>query len=174
MKRLLLIIAALFFLGVQSYSERVLMPYAKIQFFSRNGKPLAGGKLYSYVAGTTTPKTTYSSATGAANTNPVILDAAGRAEMVSVFIVVSIACSALAPVLFFQRPNDADDRHLVHQRLLAGVRFRPGGEGDAGILKRGARRIADQAFEGLAVADGVVMLDGGLEKGAAGVDRRGT
>ena len=81
MKRLSLIIAALFFLGIQSYSQRVPMPYAKIQFFTKNGKPLAGGKLYSYVAGTTTPKTTYQSASGAANTNPVILDAAGRADV---------------------------------------------------------------------------------------------
>ena len=53
----------------------------KVQFFDRNGKPLAYGKVYSYVAGTTTPKATYSSSTGAALTNPVILDSAGRAEI---------------------------------------------------------------------------------------------
>lgn len=49
------------------------------QFFDNNGKPLAGGKLYTYLAGTTTPATTYTSATGLiANANPIILDSAGR------------------------------------------------------------------------------------------------
>lgn len=49
------------------------------QFFDSNGNPLAGGLLYTYVAGTTTPATTYTSVTGlTANTNPIILDAAGR------------------------------------------------------------------------------------------------
>lgn len=49
------------------------------QFFDNNGVPLAGGKLFSYEAGTTTPLTTYTSSTGAtAHANPIILDAAGR------------------------------------------------------------------------------------------------
>ena len=49
------------------------------QFFDDNGNPLSGGKLYTYLAGTTTPAVTYTSVTGAtANPNPIILDAAGR------------------------------------------------------------------------------------------------
>jgi hypothetical protein len=49
------------------------------QFFDDNGVPLAGGKIYTYAAGTTTPLTTYTSRDGlTANTNPIILDAAGR------------------------------------------------------------------------------------------------
>jgi hypothetical protein len=49
------------------------------QFFDDNGVPLAGGLLYTYAAGTTTPAITYTSATGVtANTNPIVLDAAGR------------------------------------------------------------------------------------------------
>jgi hypothetical protein len=49
------------------------------QFFDDNGDPLSGGKIYTYAAGTTTPLATYTSRTGAtANTNPIILDAAGR------------------------------------------------------------------------------------------------
>lgn len=52
---------------------------AGAQFFDNNGDPLTGGKLYSYTAGTTTPKATYTTSTGAvANPNPIILDAAGR------------------------------------------------------------------------------------------------
>lgn len=49
------------------------------QFFDNNGVPLAGGKLYTYAAGTTTPQTTYTSSSGSvANSNPIILNAAGR------------------------------------------------------------------------------------------------
>lgn len=49
------------------------------QFTDDNGDPLSGGKIYSYQAGTTTPLTTYTSATGTVpHANPIILDAAGR------------------------------------------------------------------------------------------------
>lgn len=49
------------------------------QFFDNNGNPLTGGKMYSYVAGTTTPQATYTSSAGAvAHSNPIILDAGGR------------------------------------------------------------------------------------------------
>lgn len=49
------------------------------QFFDNNGNPLTGGKLYSYVAGTTTPQATYTSSAGTvAHSNPIILDAGGR------------------------------------------------------------------------------------------------
>lgn len=49
------------------------------QFSDDNGNPLSGGLLYTYAAGTTTPQTTYTSISGVtANTNPVVLDAAGR------------------------------------------------------------------------------------------------
>jgi len=49
------------------------------QFFTDDGVPLAGGLIYSYAAGTTTPKTTYTSSLGTvAHTNPIILNSAGR------------------------------------------------------------------------------------------------
>jgi hypothetical protein len=49
------------------------------QFFDNNGNPLSGGKLWSYQAGTTTPQTTYTTASGnVAHTNPIILSSAGR------------------------------------------------------------------------------------------------
>ena len=52
---------------------------AAAQFFDDNGDPLSGGKLYTYDAGTTTPKTTWTGPTGAVtNSNPIILNAAGR------------------------------------------------------------------------------------------------
>ena len=49
------------------------------QFFNDSGVPLAGGLLYTYEAGTTTPLATYTSATGNTyNSNPIVLNAAGR------------------------------------------------------------------------------------------------
>ena len=49
------------------------------QFFDDNGKPLSGGKIYTYAAGTTTPQATYTAWDGlTANTNPIVLDSAGR------------------------------------------------------------------------------------------------
>jgi hypothetical protein len=59
-----------------------LTPTAKMQFFAADGAPLVGGKLYTYTAGTTTPQTTYTdSSGGTANTNPVILDSRGEANI---------------------------------------------------------------------------------------------
>ena len=52
---------------------------AGAQFFDNNGVPLTGGLLYTYSAGTTTPSATYTSITGSiANSNPIVLDSAGR------------------------------------------------------------------------------------------------
>jgi hypothetical protein len=52
---------------------------SKSQWFDSAGDPLAGGCLFTYSAGTLTPLATYTDSTGlVTNTNPVILDAAGR------------------------------------------------------------------------------------------------
>jgi len=59
-----------------------LLPVIKASFYDSNGEPLSGGKLYSYEAGTTTPKATYTNRAGnVANTNPVILDVDGQADV---------------------------------------------------------------------------------------------
>jgi microcystin-dependent protein len=53
------------------------------QFFDDSGVPLSGGLIYTYTAGGTTPLTTYTSISGlVANSNPIILDAAGRVNEV--------------------------------------------------------------------------------------------
>ena len=59
-----------------------ISPVPFLQFVDANGAPLAGGKLYTYAAGTTTPLATYTTVSGATpNANPVILDSAGRASV---------------------------------------------------------------------------------------------
>lgn len=55
-----------------------LAPVLKQRFFDANGLPLAGGLLYSFAAGTTTPLATYTDQSGLTpNTNPVVLDSGG-------------------------------------------------------------------------------------------------
>lgn len=59
-----------------------LSPTPKLQFFDANGAPLAGGLLYTYEAGSTTPLATYTDSTGvSANTNPIVLDSRGEANV---------------------------------------------------------------------------------------------
>jgi hypothetical protein len=49
------------------------------QFFNNDGTVLSGGKLYTYAAGTTTPKATYTTSAGnIAHANPIVLNSAGR------------------------------------------------------------------------------------------------
>lgn len=60
----------------------VVTPTPKTQFLDAAGAPLAGGKLYTYIAGTTTPQATYTDSTGATpNSNPVTLDSRGEANV---------------------------------------------------------------------------------------------
>lgn len=57
-----------------------LLPEGKQQYFTNAGAPLVAGKLFTYQAGTSTPKNTFSDQAGTIpNTNPVILDARGEA-----------------------------------------------------------------------------------------------
>lgn len=59
-----------------------ILPPAKTQYLDNNGKPLTSGKVFNYIPSTTTLKTTWQDAAETIpNTNPVILDAGGRAKI---------------------------------------------------------------------------------------------
>jgi hypothetical protein len=59
-----------------------LSPVFKQKFFDNSGIPLNGGKLFSYLAGTSTKTSTYSDAAGASlNANPVIMNFRGEADV---------------------------------------------------------------------------------------------
>jgi hypothetical protein len=59
-----------------------LTPTPKQQFLDGNGNPLVAGKVFTYAGGTTTPIATYTDQTGAtANTNPIILNSRGMADI---------------------------------------------------------------------------------------------
>lgn len=77
-----------------------------------SGEPLAGGKVYTYSAGTTTPKSLYVDANKAkAATNPVVLDAYGRSlsfgDGAYKFIVKTSADVTLYTIdgLFYMQPS---------------------------------------------------------------------
>jgi len=60
----------------------VLTPSPKTAFVDAAGEPLVGGQLYTYIAGTTTLQATYTDSTATtANTNPIILDSRGEANV---------------------------------------------------------------------------------------------
>jgi hypothetical protein len=60
------------------------------QFFNNDGTVLSGGKIYTYAAGTTTPKATYTTSAGnIAHANPIILDSAGRVPGGEIWLLAS-------------------------------------------------------------------------------------
>jgi hypothetical protein len=60
----------------------VQLPSGKNQFFDASGNMLAGGRLYTYVPGTSTPKAAYTTSAGTtAHTNPIVLDSRGEAAI---------------------------------------------------------------------------------------------
>jgi len=75
--RVLFAVAILCTLGMAQVNTAPF-PNPVPQFFDSAGNPLNGGKVFTYSAGTTTPLVTYTDATGTvANSNPIILNAAG-------------------------------------------------------------------------------------------------
>src|ERR1700761_4817646 len=75
----LTIIAQVHFAYAQT-TQGGIIPNGEATFLDKNGKPLTSGKVYFYTPSTTSPKTTYQDINQTIpNTNPVTLDAAGRA-----------------------------------------------------------------------------------------------
>lgn len=71
---LLLTVPAAFAQGVVPFRS------SRATFVDSNGVPLAGGCIFTYLGGTSTPQATYTDYTGGTpNTNPVILDSSGSA-----------------------------------------------------------------------------------------------
>lgn len=62
------------------------------QLFDDNGNPLAGGKIYSYLAGSSTPQSTFTTSAGnIQHTNPIILDGAGRVPSGEIWLTAGIS-----------------------------------------------------------------------------------
>lgn len=62
--------------------ESIQVDFLRAGLFNSSGDPLTLGKVYTYAAGTTTPKDTWTQQDkGATAANPIILDSSGRAEI---------------------------------------------------------------------------------------------
>ena len=87
-------------------STTSLSPTPKLQFFDANGAPLAGGLLYTYAAGTTTPLASYTDSTGVSlNTNPITLDSRGEANVWLSGAIYKFALYTSASVLIWTVDN---------------------------------------------------------------------
>ncbi|WP_263415354.1 hypothetical protein [Terriglobus albidus] len=77
-------LALLLFAGWPACAQTIYPPINMPVFraLDANGKPLSGGKLYTYIAGSSTPQNTYADSGGTSpNTNPVILNSTGAAKI---------------------------------------------------------------------------------------------
>jgi len=75
--------SSLLLLGYGLQAQVTVSPFVSpaVQFSDNVGAPLAGGKVCTYSAGTSTPLATYSDLGITQNQNPVVLDAGGRATI---------------------------------------------------------------------------------------------
>ena len=84
-----------------------LIPFPQLQFFDNNGVPLAAGSVTTYAADGVTPKATYQDQAGTiSNTNPIILDAAGRAQIWGTGQYVFLVQDSLGNTIYNQPTAD--------------------------------------------------------------------
>lgn len=133
-----------------------LSPAPKLQFFDAAGVPLVGGKLYSYQAGTTTPLATYTSQNGVTpNTNPVILDARGEANVWLGTAAYKLALYSATDVLVWTVDNiSATLADLSQSSGSSLVGFIAAGSGAV------ARTMQDKARDGVSFEDFGAVGDG--------------
>jgi hypothetical protein len=81
-RNILVVVLAMLLLCANYAEAAKLAPYGPFRALDADANPLDGGLLYTYEAGTTTPKATYTDSTGnVANANPVVLDSSGYANV---------------------------------------------------------------------------------------------
>lgn len=130
-----------------------LPPPPKLQFFDANGNPLSGGKLYTYAAGTTTPLATYTDSSGGTpNTNPVILDSRGEANIWLGSAVYKFKLTTSADSEIWTVDNIASYNYDVLAALAAS-----GGSSLVGFIQSGAgataRTVQAKLRESISVKD---------------------
>lgn len=96
-----------------------IIPSAVLQFSDQNGAPYAGGSLTFYVPGTLTLKSTFQDYLGTiANTNPVILDAAGRATIWGSGLYQMVLADAEGNQVFSQVTESALPESAISAAML--------------------------------------------------------
>ena len=114
-----------------SYS---LSPWLKPRFFiTGTNRPLAGGLLYTYKAGTTTNATTYSDDSGTPNTNPIVLNSDGECNLyLDDDVIYRIILKDAAGVTQFDKDNissnGAKDAAVLSFENVANLRLAIGND----------------------------------------------
>jgi hypothetical protein len=106
---------------------------AGAQFFDNSGVILTGGKIYTYLAGTTTPAATYTSSSGStAQANPIILDSSGRVPgeiWLTSGVVYKFVVKTSTDVLIGTYDNISGANDIVYVNNAANITYVPAGTG---------------------------------------------
>ena len=94
---------------------------AGAQFFDGNGAPLAGGRIFTYTAGTTTPEATYTSISGAtAHPNPIVLNSEGRVPA-EIWLTESVSYKFILQTAAGVQIGTYDDISGVNDLTVSGI-----------------------------------------------------
>lgn len=130
------------------------------QFFDNSGVILSGGKLYSYAAGTTTPQTTYTSASGSTtHTNPIVLNSAGRVATGEIWLTAGsnykFALYTSTDVLIATYDNITGINGTGITSNAVNVTYNPAGSGAVATTVQAKLRESVSVLDFGAVGDGV-------------------
>jgi parallel beta-helix repeat protein len=108
---------------------------AAAQFLDNNGAILSGGKIYTYVAGTTTPQATYTSVSGATpHANPIVLDSAGRVPSGEIWLTSGAIYKFVIETALGVLLGTYDNISGINDLSAAGVNF-TGFKGQSGTVE---------------------------------------
>lgn len=126
MTLLLQMVVVAYFTSIVPAKAGSLLPNGEQTFLDNNGQVLSAGCVYFYIPGTFTPKDTYQDAgQTVTNTNPVQLDAAGRAIIYGTGtyrqIVKSSPCGSLGVQIWDQLTAATDTSNTIFAGFSAGT-----------------------------------------------------
>lgn len=129
-------------------------------FVDADGNPLASGKIYTYVAGTTTNKATYTDSSGdTALLNPIILDAAGTKEIwlntdVAYKFIIRTSANALVDTIDEILPINPLGTLVPGNIDLTGFELLTQSNGDVKLTPNGTGKVRVSSTYYLPAADG--------------------
>ena len=95
-----------------------IAPDARRQFINASGVPYSGAKLFYYAVGSTTKQNTYTTSAGSvANSNPIVLDSAGRTPYGVWFTEGLTYKEVLAPLPIPTRPLARYSRKTIFRGI---------------------------------------------------------